>query len=100
MLLDPVRDQIEDLGRELQLGAWFYGLRWLRANPHPMVDVGNRGHREVGVASGADFTHCVTIAAIAPWTDARSWSLTFAIAEVNVSRSLPSSSDELNVGEL
>jgi hypothetical protein len=39
MLLDPVRDQIEDLGRELQLGAWFSGLRWLRANPHPMVDV-------------------------------------------------------------
>ena len=26
---------------------------------------------------------CVTIPAIAPWTDARSWLLTFAIAEVN-----------------
>jgi hypothetical protein len=31
---------------------------------------------------------------------ARSWSLTFAIAKVNASRSLLSSSDELNVGEL
>jgi hypothetical protein len=50
--------------------------------------------------SGAAFTHCVTMAAIAPWTDARSWSLTLAIAEVNASRSLLSSSDELNVGEL
>src|SRR5438477_1510673 len=50
--------------------------------------------------SGAAFTHCVTMAAIAPWTDARSWSLTLAIAEVNASRSLLSSSDGLNVGEL
>src|SRR5262252_5704018 len=44
--------------------------------------------------------HCVTIVAIALWTDARSWLLTFAIAEVNASRSLPSNSGGLNVGEL
>src|SRR5262245_38294954 len=50
--------------------------------------------------SGADFTHCVTTAVIAPWTDARSWSLAFAIAEVNASRSLPSNSGGLNVGGL
>jgi len=43
---------------------------------------------------------CAKIPAIAPWTDARSWLLTFAIADVNASRSLPSNSGGLNVGEL
>src|SRR2546430_16316604 len=57
VLLDPVRDQIEDLGRELHLGAWFSRLRWLRAHPHPVVDVWNRGHREVGVRSFTDVSH-------------------------------------------
>src|SRR5436190_5293572 len=32
VLLDPVRDQIEDLGRKLHLGAWLSRLRWLCAH--------------------------------------------------------------------
>jgi hypothetical protein len=57
MLLDPARNQIEHLGRELHLAAWFSRFRWLRAHPHPVVEVRNRGHREVGVRSFTEVSH-------------------------------------------
>src|SRR5437762_8732860 len=147
VLLAPVRDQIEDVGRKPHLGAWLPGsdgsvhtrIQWsmsgivatvksaFAASPRYLTSgprfvaasrsrsrapwIARKGFVNARNASpgsvkawdrrsGAAFTHCVTMAAIAPWTDARSWSLTLAIAEVNASRSLLSSSDELNVGEL
>src|SRR5439155_16146532 len=147
VLLDPVRDQIEDLGRNRISAHGFPGSdgcvhthiqwsmsgivatvtsafaaspRYLTSGPRFVAASRSRSRapwiarkgfvnarnaspgsvRAWDRRSGAAFTHCVTMAAIAPWTDARSWSLTLAIAEVNASRSLLSSSDELNVGEL
>lgn len=45
------------LGENCTSAHGFPDPRWLRAHPHPMVDVWNRGHREVSVLSFAKVSH-------------------------------------------